>query len=255
LVAAGHSSDTVFELLNGTRSDVKAEASKAKPEELKTLVEIREARFRLVEGEFELPEYLLSVSHSKSGFLWRFREDDKIIGVSDMPPAFGFDFLIKGVEDNVGEQGGDDATLRSTLGRDADDATVTNSGFEEGNEETNDTAVCDSGADLGYHNLVGNSVEEGGDIRIDNEAEALSGVLNYGSDSVMSFATWPEAVTPMGKERFEEGRQDLIDRLLTHAVGNNGNTQWAHLLGVRGLGDVDATNRMRNEAVFHELSL
>jgi hypothetical protein len=172
-----------------------------------------------------------------------------------MPPSFGFDFLIKGVEDNVGEQRRDDATLRSAPSGDADDATITNTGLEEGNEETDDTAVCDSGANLGYHNLVGNSVEEGGDIRINDEAEALSSVLNYGCDSVVSFATWPEAVAPTREVGFEDRRQDLIDRLLAHAVRNNGNAQRAHLLGVGRLGDVDATNRMRNEAVFHELAL
>ncbi len=49
LLSPGHVPDTVFKLLNGTRSDAKAEASKVKPQELKTLVKIREASFRLME--------------------------------------------------------------------------------------------------------------------------------------------------------------------------------------------------------------
>ena len=61
-----------------------------------------------MERETEIPEDLLSVGHSESGFLWRFRENDEVIGVSDMPPTFGFDLLVKGVEDNIGEQRRDD---------------------------------------------------------------------------------------------------------------------------------------------------
>lgn len=255
LLSPSQETDTVFEFLDGTRSDAKAEASEVKPQELETLVEIREASFRLMEREFEVPEDLLSVSHSLSGFLWRFREYDEVIGVSDMPPTFGFDILIEGIENNVGEQRRDDAPLRSTLSRDADDATVTNTGFEEGPEKTNDTAVSDSGTDAGYHNLVVNSVEEGGDICVNDVEEAFSCVLNCGYDSVMSLATWPEAEASSREMGLEDRRQDLIDRLLAHAVDYIGNTQRAHLLGVRRLGDIDATNRMRFEAVFHELAL
>jgi hypothetical protein len=38
LLSPGHIPDTVFELLNGARSDAKAEASKVKPQELEALV-------------------------------------------------------------------------------------------------------------------------------------------------------------------------------------------------------------------------
>ena len=55
--------------------------------------------------------------------------------------------------------------------------------------------------------------------------------------------------------RIEDGAQDLIDRLLTHAVGHSGDTERAHLFRVRSLRDVDATNRQRLVAVFHELAL
>jgi hypothetical protein len=255
LLSPGHEADTVFELLNGTRSDAKAEAAKVKPQELKALVKTREARFCLMERESEVPKDLLSVSHGESGFLWRFREDDEIISVSDVPPAFGFNLLVEGVEDNVGEQRGDDASLRSTLGGDADDAMVTNTGFEEGFEKTDDTAVCDPGTDAGYNNLVVNSVEEGGDICVDDVDEAIPCVPNCGCNSVVSLATWSEAETSIREKRIEDRSQDLIDRLLTHAVDYDGNTQRALLLGVRSLGDIDATDRMRYEAVFHELAL
>ena len=60
LLPPDHVSDTVFELLNGTRSDAKAEASKVKPQELKALVEIRETRFALMERESEISKDLLS---------------------------------------------------------------------------------------------------------------------------------------------------------------------------------------------------
>lgn len=109
LLPPGHVSDAVFEFLNGTRSDAKAEAAKVKPQELKTLVEIRETSFGLMERESEVPEDLLSIGHSKNGFLWRFGENDEVIGVSDVPPTFGFDLLVKGVEDNIGKQRRDDA--------------------------------------------------------------------------------------------------------------------------------------------------
>jgi hypothetical protein len=255
LLSPGHVSDTVFELLNGTRSDAKAEAAKVKPQELKSLVEIRKTSFRLMERESEIPEDLLSVGHSENGFLGRFRENDEVIGVSDMPPTFGFDFLIEGVEDNIGEQWRDDAPLRSTLGGDADDTTVTDTGFEEGLEKTDDTAVCDPGTNPGYNNLVVNSVEKGGDVCVDDVEEAFPRVLNCGCNSVMSPATWSETETSIREMGFEDRGQDLIDRLLTHAVDYDGNTQGTLLLGVRRLGDVDAANRMRFEAVFHELAL
>jgi hypothetical protein len=51
LVSPRYGADALFELLKGTRSDTKAEASKVKPQEFKTLMEIREARFRLMERE------------------------------------------------------------------------------------------------------------------------------------------------------------------------------------------------------------
>jgi hypothetical protein len=49
LLSPGHIPDTVFELFKGTRSDAKAEASKVKPQELESLVKIREASFHLME--------------------------------------------------------------------------------------------------------------------------------------------------------------------------------------------------------------
>src|SRR3989304_2510134 len=143
LLSAGHVSDTVFELFKGTRSNTKVEAPKVKPQELETLAKTRKTSFCLMEREAERSQDLLGVNHSKSGFFWRFRENDKVIGVSHMAPTLGFDILIKGVEDHVGEQRRDDAPLRSTLSRDADDATVTDTGFEEGLEKSNDTAICD----------------------------------------------------------------------------------------------------------------
>jgi len=172
-----------------------------------------------------------------------------------MPPVFGFDCLIEGIEDNVGEQGGDDATLRSTLSRDADDATVTDTGFKKGLQKTNNTTVCDAGTDLGYHNLVVNSIEEGGDVRVDDTAKTILSVLNCGCDSVVGLATRSEAETSIREMGFEDRGQDLIDRLLTHAVDYDWNTQRALLLGVGRFGDVDSTNRLRFETVLHELTL
>jgi hypothetical protein len=255
LLSTSHKADTVFELFQGTVSDFKAEASKAKPQEVKSLLEIRETSFGLMEREFEDSEGLLGVSQSENRFLGRFGQDDEVVSVSDMPPAFGRDLLIKGVEDNVGEQWRDDAPLRSTLSRDTDDPVVTDSRLEEGLKKPNDTAVCDSGTNAGYHNLMVNSVEEGGDVCVNDAHEAISCVLNCGCDSVVRFATWSEAETSFREMRFEDRGQDLIDRLLAHAVDYDRNTQRALLLGVGRLGDVDAANRMRFEAVFHELAL
>ena len=208
-----------------------------------------------MERESERSQDLLGVDHSKSGFFWRFREDDKVIGVSHMTPTLGFDILIKGVEDHVGEQRRDDAPLRSALGRDADDAIVADTGFEEGLEKSNDTAICDPRADAVYHHLVVDSVEKGGDVCVNDVDVTIPGVLNCGGDSVMRFATGPETEAASREMRFEDRGQDLIDRLLTHAVDYDGNTQGTHLLGVGGLGDVDATDHLRFEAVFHELAL
>jgi len=69
LVSPGHGADALFELLKGTRSDAKTEASKVKPQEFKALVKIREAGFCLMEREIEISKDLLGVSHGKSGFL------------------------------------------------------------------------------------------------------------------------------------------------------------------------------------------
>jgi hypothetical protein len=104
LLPTSHETDAVFELLNGTRSDTKTEAAKVERQELKTLLEIRDTSFRIMEREFEIPKDLLGVRHGESGFLVRFGEDDEIISVSDVPPTLGFDLLIEGVEDNVGKQ-------------------------------------------------------------------------------------------------------------------------------------------------------
>jgi hypothetical protein len=224
LVSPGHISDALFELLKGTRSNAKVVSAKVEPQELETLLEVREAGFRLMERESERTKGLLCECHGRSGFLRRFRENDKIISVSDVPPAFGLDFLVKGIEDNVSEQWRDDAPLRGTFSRDADDATITNTGFEEGLEKTNDATVCDPGTDSGYNDLVINSIEEGGDIRVNDIAETFLSIVNCGSYSVVSFATRPEAEAPVRKERIEDWRQDLIDRLLTHAVDYDGDS-------------------------------
>src|SRR6266498_1133607 len=58
LIAPGHKSDSVFKSFKGLRSDTKAEASKVKPEKVKTLMEIREASFRLMERELEISQDL-----------------------------------------------------------------------------------------------------------------------------------------------------------------------------------------------------
>jgi hypothetical protein len=133
-----------------------------------------------MERELEISQDLLGVSQGMSGFLGRAREDDKIIGVSDMPPTFGLDGLVEGIENNVGEQRRDDAPLRTALSRDADDAIFTNAGFEEGLDKTEDTAVCDTGTDKGHHNLVVKSVEEGRNICVNDIAESFLCVRHCG---------------------------------------------------------------------------
>ena len=65
LLSTSHKSNTVFKLFQGTVSDFKAEASKAKPQEVKSLLKIREASFGLMEREFENSEGLLGVSQSE----------------------------------------------------------------------------------------------------------------------------------------------------------------------------------------------
>jgi len=151
-----------------------------KPEELKTLMETREASFRLMERELESSQDLLGVSQGMSGFLRRAGEDDKIIGVSDMPPAFGLDGLVEGIENNIGEQRRDDAPLRTALSRDTDDAIFTDTGFEEGLDKTEDTAVCDAGRHKRHHNLVVKSVEKGSDVGVNDGAKSFLCVRDCG---------------------------------------------------------------------------
>ena len=141
-----------------------------------------------------------------------------------MPPTLRLNGLVKGVENDVGEQRGDDATLWSSLHWDADDAILTDTGGEEALKEADDAAVRDFSASLGHHNPVVKPVEEGGNVRVNDVAEAVLPVQDCGCDGVVSFTAWPESVASFRESRFEDGRQDLIDRLLTDAIGYSGDS-------------------------------
>src|SRR5207247_6281478 len=68
LISPGYKSDAVFESFKGFRSDTKADASKAKPEVVNTLMETRQASFRLMERELESSQTLRGVSQALSRF-------------------------------------------------------------------------------------------------------------------------------------------------------------------------------------------
>src|ERR1022692_2451869 len=75
------------------------------------------------------------------------------------------------------------------------------------------------GADMGHHNLVVESVEEGGNIRVNHTAETFLPVLNRGCNGVMGFAARPESETSRRETRFVDRGEYLVYRLLAHAVG------------------------------------
>jgi hypothetical protein len=132
----GQRSNAFFELIYGFLSDSKAVSFKAKAEELKTSAKIRETSFRLLERQLESLKNLLDVFQGFRGFLGRAGEDQEIICISDKSPVSTLDGLVQVVEHDIGDQGRDDAALRTSLSRDADGSILAYSCFEEGLDES-----------------------------------------------------------------------------------------------------------------------
>jgi len=168
--------------------------------------------------QLESLKHLPDVVQGFRGFLGGAGEDQEIVCISDKPPVSLFDGLVQAVENDISDEWRNDAALRTSLSRDADNSVLTYSCLEEGLDESDYAPVGYLGADLGHHNLVVESVEEGGYIRINHMAETVLPVLNRGCDGVVSFAGRSKSETTGGEARLVDGGENLVYRLLAHAV-------------------------------------
>jgi len=225
LLTPSQLSDAVFESFEGFGADAQTEVVKSKPEKIKTLTEIRKTSLRLMERELEFPEHHLHIIESTFRLLAAFAENNEVVRVSHMAPAFGLDGFVQVIEYKVGKPRRDDTPLWSPLRGNGDDIVFADTSFEKVLDQIQNSPVGDTSANAGHHHRMVDFIEEGSDISVNNFAISFLGILDHGGDGSVGTAVFSEAEAAWRHLRVKQRFNDLNNRLLNDAVGHNGNSE------------------------------
>jgi hypothetical protein len=167
-------------------------------------------------------------------------KDNEIVSKADEPETGLYQSLIQNVEDNVGQERGDNPTLGSALirGTRVILVIVDNLGCEKFAEDLQDVTISDI---LGHQvddEFVRDVVEKVMDVGVNNPPVAILMGIKNGLDSLVSVATWAKAKGGLRESRFEDGFKEGTNHLLGHPVTDGGNAQSAQF--ALTLWDVDA---------------
>ena len=96
-------------------------------------------------------------------------------------------------------------------------------------DETQDVAVRDFGRHRLHDDWLRQVIEEGLDIRVENDAEALVVERQSPPDCPMAIAALTKAVGRIVKQTFEDRVEEATNCLLSHPITNGRNSQRAQL--------------------------
>ena len=159
----------------------------------------------------------------------RVAEDNKIVSVANEVEALMMKLPVKMIEDDVSQQGRNDAPLRSADRGRFKDTELHHPRPEKFLEKTKDIAVGDFGSDRLQDDLMGEVIEEGFDIRVENDEETRTVKLQHALNSQMAIAVGPEAKGRIVKQGFEDRGEETANHLLSDPIANGRNAQRAQL--------------------------
>src|SRR5277367_4342560 len=146
-------------------------------------------------------------------------EDVAIIGVANEPQAPPRQFAVQFVENDVGKQWRERAALRrSFLDRDLRPVRHHHRRLQHQADQGEYPLVRHAFREPGQQALMVNSVEEFGQVQINQRSIAVLEISRCFSDGGMSAALGAEAVTAGVEGRLEDRLQDLEHRLLNHPI-------------------------------------
>lgn len=157
-------------------------------------------------------------------------DDDEIVGIANEAKATFVELPVEMIEDDVSEQGGENAPLRGAdIGR-LENTELHHARPEKFGDKTEDVAVGDIGSNGLQDDLVREVIEEGFDVSVEDDDETKPVKLKDPFDSRVAVTIGPEAKGRVMEPRFEDGRQETANHLLSDPIANRRNAEGAKLL-------------------------
>ena len=210
-----------FEFLDGLIADGNSAFGNVKAEEVKPFEEGSD--FRLVGGKGETqldPQESIHESQSLFSLGVRTAQDHEIIGVAHEAVAGLCQTLVETVENDVSEEGTDDAALRSAGSGGVKLESLHHARREKLTDNAQDVAVSDALGDTIEDEVMGDVVEESLDVGVHNPF-VPGGVSRAESlNRLVSVTARTEAKRELREVRLEEGFEKRTNHLLSHAVSD-----------------------------------
>ena len=149
------------------------------------------------------------------------------------------------IEDDVGQQGGNYASLRGTDVSRFKNTELHHARPKKFLDETKDVAIGNFGSHRLHNNLVREVIEEGFDVRVENDEETRVVEVQRASNSRMAVASGPEAKGRIMEQGFKDRGEERTNNLLRNPIANGRNAQRAKLRFV--LRNEDPAERERLE--------
>jgi len=229
VMTTGQRSDLVFEFLHGFRPHTAGVGGEHKSQEGVTLSKGSDASFLLTQLEADGGQNLLDGSQRAFRLGIGLAEDNEVVSVADEVEALRMQLPIQMIEDNVSQQGRNDAPLRSADRGRFKDTVLHHTRPEKFLDKTKYIAVGDFGSDRLQDDLMREVVEEGFDVRVEDDVETRVVKLQHALNGQMAIAVGPEAKGRIVKQGFEDRREEAANHLLSNPIPNGRNAERAEL--------------------------
>src|SRR6266550_4009903 len=138
------------------------------------------------------------------------------------------------IKNDVSQQGRNNTPLRRADGSRLKDTVLHHARPEKFLDETQDVAVRDFSRHRLHDDRLRQVIEEGLDIRVQNDAETVVVERQGLTNCPVAIAALAEAVRRRVKQGFEDGVEEATNSFLSNAIPNGRNAQWAQLRFVLG---------------------
>src|SRR5919197_3210329 len=174
MLAAGEFSNLVFEFLHGLLPHAPGTAGEGEAEKLISLSIGGHFRFLLAQLKAELLlQHVLHKSQCLFGLAPSWTEDHEVVGVSNEPKSCVVHLPIQVVEDNVGQEWGNDPTLWGANGSGFKDSIVHHTRREKVLDKAENVAVSNTFGHRRHNDFVRKVVKEAADVGVHQKAETF----------------------------------------------------------------------------------
>jgi hypothetical protein len=262
----GNGPDVILELLQGFGSDAPGTARQDKPQEGITFSIGSDRCLLGTQGESQLRQESLDLGPSLFGLGAVLTKHDEVVGVAHEAQPELIEMPVKPVEDDVGQQGGDDSALWRALGSRQEPTVFKHSAAEKAFEEVEHFTICHMISKGLEDNLVREVIEEALDICIQNDFKTRGVQLQSMADRHVAVAALDKAEGSRMEERSEDRVQEPTEDFLSDSVFDHGDAQGSELSFISILRNIDPAQRQglkgaifefphQSMEVVHEVSL